>query len=216
MESGSAEGIVFNDTITLGGLVIQNQAVEAAVEVDPDIFSSPDFPLTVSWASVPLPCPIRLHRVMPLQFFKIYSATVSNIPRTLYLRRRSPVPLNSEGFFTFGSIDDELVGNNTIIYTPVIKSVVFLASPFSIYIRQWQKNRAARKRGHYRHRNDVHSSIRRFAPHHLRTARRHIQYHPSDPGFFLPISPTHSCPQLSYQLIITRLHWRRGILSSSK
>ena len=126
---GSAEGIVFNDTITFGGLVIRNQAVEAAVELDPDIYFTPDAPADGTMGLAPFTLPPS---ILPGKAFSVLqNLFVNNVehPEKAVFTASLTRLTEPEGFFTFGSIDDELVGNNTIIYTPVINESFFWEVP---------------------------------------------------------------------------------------
>lgn len=125
--TGSASGIVFNDTIQIAGLVIENQAVEATVEIDSFLAQEFSFdgilglcPLTHRNHITPghaLPAIQNLffeNAVQPAE--KLFTASLTR-------------PNETEGFFTFGFIDDELVGNNTIIFTPIVPDTVFWTVP---------------------------------------------------------------------------------------
>ena len=126
--AGSAEGIVFNDTLIIGGFTIKNQSVEAAVQVDPIQFSSPDFTFDGMLGLAPL---ASVDTITPRPASSFLQNLFSNVehPQKPIFTALLTRPAEQEGFFTFGSIDDELIGNKTITYTPVIKSSSFWQVP---------------------------------------------------------------------------------------
>lgn len=129
---GSAEGIVFNDTITFGGFVIDNQAVEAAVKVDPNIFFTPDAPADGIMGLAPFSQPLTIQPGNASSVLQNLFINIVEHPMNAIFTASLTRPNEPEGFFTFGSIDDKLVGNNTIIFTPVINDFGFwqVPSPF--------------------------------------------------------------------------------------
>ena len=116
--NGAVVGIVFNDTINFGGITLEHQAVEAAVEIS-DFFAS-EFSLDgiLGLGALSLSntiTPGNASSVLQNLFFDNPEHLQANL-FTVSLTR----PNEAEGFFTFGFIDDELVGNNSIIYTPIV------------------------------------------------------------------------------------------------
>ena len=126
--TGSAAGIVFNDTLTIGGFDIKNQSVQAAVQVDPIVFSSPNLTLDGILGLAPF---TSRNTITPGNASSVAQNLFNNtehLDKSIFTASLTR-PDESEGFFTFGFIDNELVGNNTITYTPVIKDRSFWQVP---------------------------------------------------------------------------------------
>jgi len=104
-------GVVFYDTVTVGGITITNQAVQAAVVATGRILINPsDGVLGLS------PAP---NRIVP----DVVPTTLDNLSNNSEMGARLFTcaltrPNEPAGFFTFGYIDTELVGSDTPVYTP--------------------------------------------------------------------------------------------------
>ena len=107
-----ASGVVFYDTITVGGITITDQAVEAAVIVTGQILNNPsDGLLGLS----PGPNTIEPD-IVPTTLQNLYASPEMGARLfTCALTR----PNEPAGFFTFGYIDTALVGSATPAYTAV-------------------------------------------------------------------------------------------------
>ena len=129
------QAIGFNETLTIGGIAIKNQTVGAAIAAD--LNQTLDFDqlpmdglMGLSSLGLPnrmLPGPTR--SVLDNLFFDRSESPASAVFTASLTRTTEP-----DGFFTFGYIDDDLVGNNTINYVPVIPSSYFAWQIPSQYI----------------------------------------------------------------------------------
>jgi hypothetical protein len=113
------DAIGFNDTLTIGGLTIKNQTIGAAVAAD--VNGTLDYDqlpmdgimgLSLLGNNRMLPGPAR--DVLANLFFDGPESPASGVFTASLTRTTEP-----DGFFTFGYIDDDLVGNSTITYIPV-------------------------------------------------------------------------------------------------
>lgn len=111
VDGTEASGVVFYDTVTVGGITITHQAVEAAVVVTGRFLTDPsDGLLGLS----PGPNTI-VPDVVPTTLQNLYSSPEMGARLfTCALTR----PNEPAGFFTFGYIDTALVGSATPVYTP--------------------------------------------------------------------------------------------------
>ena len=111
VDGTEASGVVFYDTVTVGGITIQNQAVEAAVLVTGRILANEaDGLLGLS----PGPNTI-VPSVVPTTLDNLYvSPEMGARLFTCALNR----PNEPDGFYTFGFIDSALVGSAVPVYTP--------------------------------------------------------------------------------------------------
>lgn len=111
-DGSEASGIVFEDTIELGGIKIENQAVGAAVTLSGSILNLESDGL--------LGLSPGLNTIIPgnvptaLQNLANSSQLESRLFTCELTRPGEPI-----GFFTFGFIDSTLLGSNTPEYTPV-------------------------------------------------------------------------------------------------
>jgi len=111
-DGSEASGIVFEDTVEIGGVRIENQAVEAAVSVSGKVLQiESDGLLGLS------PGPNTIYP-------DIVPTTLQNLANSPELESRFFTcaltrPGEPNGFFTFGFLDSTLVGSNTPEYAPV-------------------------------------------------------------------------------------------------
>jgi hypothetical protein len=111
-DNSTAEGYVFLDTIDIGGLVVVNQAIGAAVNVTGSLTDNPsDGLLGLS----PGPSAIEPAGVPTiLENLAVNGSSPTNV-FTCSLTRANEPP----GFYTFGFVDPLLLGNSTPQFTPV-------------------------------------------------------------------------------------------------
>ena len=105
-------GSFFEDTIEIGGIVIQNQAVEAATQLSTNNVDEPFdgiLGLSLSPSTITPPVNTTLYNLLshPLQL-PVFTCA-------LY-RPTEQDP----GFFTFGEIDQQLIGDQSVEFTDVI------------------------------------------------------------------------------------------------
>ena len=116
--SGNASGVVFEDTVTIAGFQLKNQSVEAALITDPDSLNPEHFPLDGILGLFALGNttvgPGKSTMVLEDLFFDDGSPS-EKIFTTLLTR-----PGEGDGFYTFGFIEEQIVGNNTINFSPII------------------------------------------------------------------------------------------------
>jgi hypothetical protein len=110
----NAFGILRYDTISIGALTIHNQTSRADFHTgftlcNPDICN-----FTADGSQGLLGLSLDHNNFLSNLFFESQHPTLS-IFRTSLTRLGEP-----DGFFTFGYIDNRLVGNNTIQYTPIV------------------------------------------------------------------------------------------------
>ena len=111
-DGSSGQGIVFEDSVSLGGITIGKQAVEAAVVARGMVMTlETDGVLGLSPA-----CNTIVPAGIPtfLQNLGNHPPTKSQVFTCSLTRPNEPA-----GFFTFGYIDSTLLGSNTPTYTPV-------------------------------------------------------------------------------------------------
>jgi hypothetical protein len=129
-DQSSASGDVYTDNVTIGGLTIQNQAVEAAKELsDQFVQSTGDGLLGLAWGNI--------NTVQPTAVATPVENMISqqDIPQsaelfTAYLGswRDANDPDKGESFYTFGYIDQDVLqaaGVSEPYYTPVDNSQGF-------------------------------------------------------------------------------------------
>lgn len=107
--AGSASGVVYTDTVTFGGITLQNQPVEVATSSSFDIAHF-DGILGVSLGAngiSPTGPPTFLSSVYNLLEGPVYTAKLTR-------------PSENSGFYTFGYIDADTVGGQQIQWTPVV------------------------------------------------------------------------------------------------
>jgi Eukaryotic aspartyl protease len=122
---GEMTGIVFHDTVTLGGIEVKQQPVEAALETDPSLAPA-NFPcdgIFGLWALGNTTVTPGANQ-MVLQDLFFGDASPDQKVFTALLTR----PTEGEGFFTFGSIDQDALQNQNISFVPVNPD-----SPFSFW-----------------------------------------------------------------------------------
>lgn len=116
--TGNASGVVFQDTVTVAGIQVKNQNVEAAVMTDQFFQAPADNPcdgLFGLWALGDTTVqPGNNAMVLKDLFFSDVS------PKQKVFTALLTRPTEATGFFTFGSIDQEALGNQSINYIDVI------------------------------------------------------------------------------------------------
>jgi Eukaryotic aspartyl protease len=128
-DSSSASGTVGTDNVTIGGLTIENQAIELAKSMsDQFIQGAGDGLLGLAWGNINT---VKPHQVQtPVQNM----ISQEDIPKsaelfTVYLGswRDAGDPDKGASFYTFGYIDQEVVANSgsDIYWTPVDNSQGF-------------------------------------------------------------------------------------------
>ena len=111
-DHSSASGVVYSDTINIEGIVINNQAVEAASEITGILLDAPiDGILGMSLL------PEQTSGERPVLFNLLNHGLRSQL-FTAKLTR--PQETNVQGFYTFGFIDENSVGNQAIHYANII------------------------------------------------------------------------------------------------
>jgi hypothetical protein len=117
-DNSTATGVVYNDTLGIAGIMVPNQAVEAAVQVDQGSLNmEADGLLGLSLGSNTIGTGTTPTTLYNLFFGKNTSPqlTTSRV-FTCALTR----PNETGGFYTFGYIDQQLVNNQSIQYTPIV------------------------------------------------------------------------------------------------
>ncbi|QSZ36555.1 hypothetical protein DSL72_006435 [Monilinia vaccinii-corymbosi] len=123
----SASGTVGTDTVTIGGIAIENQAVELANKMSPEfIEDTADGLLGLAWSTINTVTPKAV--ATPVENM----ITQKDIPSNarLFTAKLGSVhdakdPDKGESFYTFGYIDQDEVGCHEIHYTHVDKSQGF-------------------------------------------------------------------------------------------
>ncbi len=126
-DGSSASGTVGTDTVNLGGIMIQNQAIELAKTLSTQFQQdTSDGLLGLAWGSINTvqPSPVQT----PVQNM----ITQDDIPKNaeLFTANLGSVkdandPDKGESFYTFGYIDQTALGGQTPYYTPVDNSQGF-------------------------------------------------------------------------------------------
>jgi len=120
-DGSSASGNVYTDTVTLGGLVIKNQAVECASKLSPEFATGQgdgllglafDLINTVKPSAAPTPVQNMNTEGVTPKGAEIF---------TCMLTRFNEEP----GFYTFGYIDEDGLNGATPFYTPVVDNSGF-------------------------------------------------------------------------------------------
>lgn len=114
LDATSAAGVAYNDTVEIAGIIIPQQAVEAAVQLSKDMLAfEADGILGLSLAPntiVPGYAPTTVENL----FLSANSQITQKLFTVALTRGNEP-----EGFYTFGYIDKDLVGSSEIKYTTV-------------------------------------------------------------------------------------------------
>ena len=126
-DSSSASGSVGTDVVNIGGLIIQNQAIELAKTLSTQFQQdSSDGLLGLAWGSINTVTPT------PVQTPVENMISQNDIPKTseLFTANLGSVkdandPDKGESFYTFGYIDEDALGGQTPYYTPVDNSQGF-------------------------------------------------------------------------------------------
>jgi hypothetical protein len=115
--SGNMTGIVFHDTVTVAGIEVKQQPVEAALKTDTDLA-----PVNFVCDGILGLYPLGNTTVQPganqmvLQDLFFGDGTPDQKVFTALLTR----PSEAEGFFTFGSIDQDALQNQTINFVDIL------------------------------------------------------------------------------------------------
>jgi Eukaryotic aspartyl protease len=120
--SGNMTGIVFEDTVTVAGIQVKNQNVEAAIRTDPTLAPANNycdgiFGLFALGNTTVTPG----NNAMVLQDLFFGGNSPDQKVFTALLTR----PTEGEGFYTFGSIDQDALQNQTINYVDVNPPAIF-------------------------------------------------------------------------------------------
>lgn len=126
-DSSSASGTVGTDVVNVGGLVIQNQAIELASTLSTQFQQdSSDGLLGLAWGSINTVTP------NPVQTPVENMISQNDIPKTseLFTANLGSVkdandPDKGESFYTFGYIDQDALGGQKPYYTPIDNSQGF-------------------------------------------------------------------------------------------
>ena len=111
-DQSTASGIAYSDTISIEGIIIEKQAVEAASDITGNLLEAPiDGILGMSLLKAQT-------SGEPSALFNLVNHGLQSELFTAKLTRASET--NVAGFYTFGYIDEQLVGNQSIYYTDVI------------------------------------------------------------------------------------------------
>ncbi|KAB8294896.1 hypothetical protein EYC80_006855 [Monilinia laxa] len=126
-DSSSASGTVGTDTVTLGGLAIENQAVELATELSTQFAEGAgDGLLGLAWGSIntvtPEPVATPVENMISQ---KDIPSDAELFTANLGSWRDAEDPDKGASFYTFGYIDKDVVGTQEIYYTPVDNSQGF-------------------------------------------------------------------------------------------
>lgn len=131
-DGSRASGIVFEDTVKLGGITIKNQAIEAAVDVSGLFLQvQPDGILGLSLA----PNTIRPGNTPTTLQNLAGNSQLTEPLFTCVLTRANEGP----GYYTFGYLPPELQGNNSPQYLPVDNSNGFWQLPSEYAIINGQR-----------------------------------------------------------------------------
>ncbi|RAL66054.1 hypothetical protein DID88_005715 [Monilinia fructigena] len=126
-DSSSASGTVGTDTVTLGGLAIENQAVELATKLSTQFAEGAgDGLLGLAWGSINTVTPEPV--ATPVENMISQKDIPSNaelFTANLGSWRDAEDPDKGASFYTFGYIDKDVVGTQDIYYTPVDNSQGF-------------------------------------------------------------------------------------------
>ncbi|TIA42127.1 acid protease [Aureobasidium pullulans] len=125
-DQSSASGTVGTDVVTVGGLAIQNQAVEVANQIsDQFVQSTGDGLLGLAWGS------INTVQPNPVETPVENMISQDDIPKDseLFTAYLSSHKGSDDSFYTFGYIDTSVTGGKTINYTPVDNSQGFWTIP---------------------------------------------------------------------------------------
>jgi Eukaryotic aspartyl protease len=117
---GNVTGIVFHDTITLAGITVTFENVEAAVNEygNPPVDNACDGTFGLQPLANSTVQPGDNAMVLQDLFFSDFPDSI-DIPDEKVFTALLTRPNERPGFFTFGSIDEEAVGNQTINYVDV-------------------------------------------------------------------------------------------------
>lgn len=124
-DGSSASGTVGTDTVAIGDVTIQNQAIELAKQLSSSFASGAgDGLLGLAWPAINTVTPTPV--ATPVENM----ITQSDITTPLFTAklgswRDTADPDQGAGFYTFGSIDSATVNGQTISYTPVDNSQGF-------------------------------------------------------------------------------------------
>lgn len=121
-DQSSASGTVGTDVVTVGGLAIQNQAVEIANQISAQfVQSAGDGLLGLAWGSI--------NTVQPTPVSTPVESMIAqdDIPQDaeLFTAYLSGVKSGQDSFYTFGYIDTSVTNGQTVNYTPVDNSQGF-------------------------------------------------------------------------------------------
>ncbi|THZ17986.1 acid protease [Aureobasidium pullulans] len=125
-DQSSASGTVGTDVVTVGGLAIQNQAVEVANQIsDQFVQSTGDGLLGLAWGS------INTVQPNPVETPVENMISQDDIPKDseLFTACLSSHKGSDDSFYTFGYIDTSVTSGKTINYTPVDNSQGFWTIP---------------------------------------------------------------------------------------
>jgi hypothetical protein len=124
---GNVSGVVFEDTVTVAGFELKNQLVEAAMITDHKL--NPDHSELDG-----------IFGLYPLGNTTIFPGNNTMVLEDLFFGDGSPNekvftalltrPGEGDGFFTFGFIDEQIVGNNTINFSPLLPPISDMDPPF--------------------------------------------------------------------------------------
>ena len=120
---GDAGGVVFLDTISFAGFELKNQSVEATMFTDPLFVNPQSFELDGIFGLYALGptnvFPPPQNMILESMFF-----TGSNTPKEKVFTALLTRPGEPDGFYTFGFIDQDFIGNTTINFTPFAQTTV--------------------------------------------------------------------------------------------
>jgi cathepsin D len=116
--TGNASGVVFEDTVTIAGFELKNQSVEAALITDPFDLNPEGFQLDGIFGLYALgnTTVVPGKNTMILEDLFFSDGSPNEKVFTALLTR----PGEGDGFYTFGFIDEQVVGNSTINYSPIL------------------------------------------------------------------------------------------------
>lgn len=116
--SGNVSGVVFHDTVTFAGFELKNQPVDAAMFTDTGNLDPQDFELDGLFGLFALgktnvfPGPKEM--ILKNLFFDGDNSPEDKVFTALLTRPGEP-----DGFYTFGFIDEDVIGNATINFSPL-------------------------------------------------------------------------------------------------
>jgi hypothetical protein len=111
-DQSSASGIVYSDTISIEGIILNKQAVEAASDITGNLLQAPiDGILGLSLR------PAQTSGEPSVLSNLLNHGLQSNLFTAKLTREQET---NVEGFYTFGYIDEQLIGNQVISYAEII------------------------------------------------------------------------------------------------